>query len=200
MKRVSGGHSSKTTFNPVFFPWFSSRFGRKNLVGPGEKFFSRVFHPLYFPPYAKQWKTHFSTPFSLLYFPPLLKSIQPNTLLNSQSSMVETLKAKPPSFIATKHHHHHGFTVVSLPLSSPSILTISLSLFAWAQPMGVEPMTTITSNGVQWQSHPSGRRSFFSPSLFFIFIFLFDPKAPFFLFYCFRFAWVWGLGIFGLRV
>ena len=80
MKRVSGGHSSKTTFSPVFFPWFSSRFGRKKLVGPGEKFFSRVFHPLYFPPYAKQWKTHFSTPFSLLYFPPLLKSIQPNTL------------------------------------------------------------------------------------------------------------------------
>ena len=81
MKRVSGGHSSKTTFSPVFFPWFSSRFGRKNLVGPGEKFFSRVLHPLYFPPYAKQWKTHFSTPFSLLYFLLLLKSIQPNTPL-----------------------------------------------------------------------------------------------------------------------
>ena len=81
MKRVNGRHSSKTTFSPVFFPWFSSRFGRKKLLGPGEKFFFRVFHPLYFPPYAKQWKTHFSTPFSLLYFPPLLKFIQPNTLL-----------------------------------------------------------------------------------------------------------------------
>ena len=81
MKRVSGGHSSKTTFSPVFFPWFSSQFGRKKFVGPGDKFFSRVFHPLYFPLYAKQWKTHFSTPFFLIYFPPFLKSIQPNTLL-----------------------------------------------------------------------------------------------------------------------
>ena len=83
MRWVSGGHFSKSMFSPLFFPWFSSRFGRKKLVGPGEKFFSRVFHPLHFPPYTKQWKTHFSTPFSLIYFPPLLKSAQPNTLLRT---------------------------------------------------------------------------------------------------------------------
>ena len=148
-------------------------------MGPGEKFFSRVFHPLYFPPYAKQWKTHFSTPFSLLYFPPLLKSIQPNTLLNSQSSMVETLKAKPPSFTATKHHHHHGFMVVSLPLSSPSILTIPLSLYSSLAYEG----RTHDHHYWQWcttAKPPLVAIDLSSLPLYFLFYFLFDPKSPFF--------------------
>ena len=79
---------------------------------------------------------------SLSFSQPLLLWLLKHTKLSKQSL---------PSFTATKHHHRHGFTVVNFPLSSPFILTISLS--SQAQPIGVEPMTTIIGNGAQQQSH-----------------------------------------------
>ena len=66
----------------IFSSGFSSRFGRKKFVGPGEKIFSRVFHSLYFLLIPKQRKIQFSTPFSFLHFPSFLNSTQPNTMLN----------------------------------------------------------------------------------------------------------------------
>ena len=65
----------------------------------------------------------------------VLFSLQCSSLLlflsNAQSSMAKALKAKPPSFITTKHHHYHGS-------ESPSILTTYLSL-SLSQPWGLNP-------------------------------------------------------------
>ena len=94
-------------------------------------------------------------------------------------------KQSLPSFTATKHHHRHGFTVVNLPLSSPFILTISLS--SQAQPIGVEPMTTTIGNGAQQQSHHWWPPIFLlSLSIFFYSI------APFLVFAFFFFSfWIY---------
>ena len=81
MNEVSGrGHYGKRLMRALFSHNFSSRFGRMRFLGPGEKIFSRVFHPQYFPSFAKQWKTLFSTPFFSLCFPSSLNSPQPNTV------------------------------------------------------------------------------------------------------------------------
>ena len=70
VRRVGGrGHLCNFTVRAVFSPQFSSRFGRKKIGGPGRKIFSRVFHPLFFPSFPKQWKILFSTQFSTHCFP-----------------------------------------------------------------------------------------------------------------------------------
>ena len=54
MNEVSGrGHYGKRLMRALFSHNFSSRFGRMRFLGPGEKIFSRVFHPQYFSPFAK---------------------------------------------------------------------------------------------------------------------------------------------------
>ena len=61
VKRVGErGHLCKNAISPLFSPQFSSRFGRKKIVGPGEKIFSRVFFPQCFPPYFPPLVFHHS--------------------------------------------------------------------------------------------------------------------------------------------
>ena len=73
VRRVGGrGHLCNFTLRAAFSPQFSSRFGRKKIVGSGRKIFFRIFHPLCFPLLPKQWKTLFSTPISTYYFPSFL--------------------------------------------------------------------------------------------------------------------------------
>ena len=96
-------------------------------------------------------------------------------------------KQSLPSFTATKHHHRHGFTVVNLPLSSPFILTISLS--SQAQPIGVEPMTTIIGNGAQQQSHHWWPPIFLLSLSIFFYFFLSDCSL---FCFCFFFSfWIY---------
>ena len=57
-------------------------------MGPGEKIFSRVFHPRCFHSFAKQWKILFFTYFSFLCFPSSIKSPQPNTVLNKETKLL----------------------------------------------------------------------------------------------------------------
>ena len=106
---------------------------------------------------------------------PLLLWLLKHTKLSKQSL---------PSFTATKHHHRHGFTVVNLPLSSPFILTISLS--SQAQPIGVEPMTTIIGNDAQQQSHHWWPPIFLLSLSIYIYIFFFLSDCSLFCF-CFFF-------------
>ena len=110
---------------------------------------------------------------------PLLLWLLKHTKLSKQSL---------PSFTATKHHHRHGFTVVNLPLSSPFILTISLS--SQAQPIGVEPMTTIIGNDAQQQSHHWWPPIFLLSLSIFFYFFLSDCSLFCFCFFFFLFGYI----------
>ena len=110
-------------------------------------------------------------------------------LSNAQSSMAKDLKAKPPSFTATKHHHHHDSESPSLLnlYSHHLSLSLSLSLLARAQPWGLNPWPPLLAMVHNGRATTGGHRSFSFPSLFFFLIFFwFNLKAPFFLFFGFE--------------
>ena len=183
-------------FFSVFSPFWREFFGGLGEKTPGP-------HHLFsfLPPNQTHSKNVFLLVFSPKFsIPPISlpnKHILKLTELhgwNSQSKaiFIHCHKTPPPSQI----HGSESPSLFTLYSHHPSLSLLELSLW------GLNPWPPLLAMVNDSEATTGGHRSFFSPSLFFTLFFCLIQKLTFFfLIVCaFRFAWVWGLRIFGLRV